>query len=185
MSQTARPPDNLTEQQEAFARALSGGASLTKAYKGAYEASKMAESTVISRAKALAKLPNVAARISVLQGLSTAAAVRAIAYTLQAAINEADEIRLEALKWGNQGAAVSAAALKAKLAGYLIERKEVRSGPLEDADVAELLALRKALQASQERERAAAELTGAVVTSAPIVREGNRPVSRPPSATLQ
>ena len=168
----------LTEKQEAFAVEVAKGTSLTKAYKLCLDAEKMSDTTVLSRAKELARTPHVEARISVLRSLATAAAVRATAYTLEAAMKEADIAYEAAHALGQTSTMVSAATLKAKLAGHLIERKEVRSGPLEDADISELTRLRSELKAARERESHADDLVGSSPTPAVRATEGNRPTSR-------
>ena len=131
----AREP-KLTPKQNAFCLHVAQGRSQSDAYRLIYDASKMKPESVTTAASILAANEMVADRISVLSSRAAARATNKTAYTLEAAILEAEDIRHEALADGNQGAAVSAATLKAKLAGHLVERKEVRSGPLEEADIA-------------------------------------------------
>ena len=172
-----RATEALTAKQEEFCLQVARGANLTEAYRAAFDTSRMLETTINKAASDLAKVPALAARISLLQSRATRVAVDITGYTLAVAINEADELRDEALKAGNHGAAVSAATLKGKLAGLLVERKEVRTGPLEDADVHELQRLRRELADSKASEQEALDLVGAGPAPAVLPQGGNRPTS--------
>lgn len=169
--------DGLTDKQRIFRDELVGGATQVEAYKAAFDTSTMLETTISKRAGELAKLPKIAVTISgIVKGAQDLAA-RALSYTLHDAILEADRLIGMAEAEGQSGAAVSAATLKAKLAGHLVERKEVRSGPLEDADVQELQRVRRELARSKESEREALDLVGASPSPAAISQGSNRPTS--------
>lgn len=160
----------LTVKQEAFAvRVGTEGLTQAEAYKLTYDCSKSNPDTIRTRAYELASSPVVAERIGVLRGAVQAEAQRKASYTLKDAIAEAEEIRAEAFSKGNMTAANAAAALKAKLAGHMVERKEVRFGALEQSDVEEL----EAMQA--ELRKRLAERRG--IETAPD--DGNRPQLRP------
>lgn len=59
----------LTEKQEMFAQAVAKGATLADAYRSAYDASKMAVSTVYSEASKLMDRPHIAERVKGLMAL--------------------------------------------------------------------------------------------------------------------
>jgi len=172
-----RATEGLTAKQEEFCLQVARGANLSEAYRLAFDTAAMQPAVVNARASELAKVPALGSRIRYLQGEATRKAVDITAYSLAAAIDEADVLRDAALNAGNHGAAVSAATLKAKLAGLLVERKEVRSGPLEDADVRELQRLRSELASSKASEQEALELVGAAPSPAASTHGGNRPTS--------
>ena len=91
------------------------------------------------------------------------------AYTLSKAMDEAENARRLAHDASQAGAAVAAVTLKSKLAGHLVEKREVRVGALEDCDLEELLAMRDALRAR------VVGTEGGVLEAG---GEGNRPVCR-------
>lgn len=158
----------LTQKQETFARLVAcERLSYTEAYKRAYEAENSSQETLRKRGWELSVSPRVAARISELQRGLTDAAVRKASYTLADAIGEQEDIRALAVKTGNLATAATAAANKAKLAGHMVERKEIKTGPLEEADVDELEAILESL-----RKKRAAE------TGRAQVDDGNRPEVR-------
>ena len=160
----------LTPKQESFALKVGAeGLGLTEAYKLTYDCTKSLPETIHGRASELARSPAVAARIARIQGDRVAAAVQKASYTLADAIREAEEIRLLAVAAGNLPAAATASTLKSKLAGHLVDRREIKSGPLEESDVTELEELRAELL-----KRRAAQ-TGEAID----FDEGNRPQLRP------
>lgn len=69
-----------------------------------------------------------------------------IQYRLEQAMSEAGEAFTVAKTAGNGGAMVAAVQLRAKLNGLLIERKEIRTGPLDDASTEMLLEMRRQLE---------------------------------------
>ena len=151
----------LTAKQEAFARAVGvEGLNQTEAYTKAYGAGKMSPNALSSTAARLAALPPVAARIAVLIEGPTAEAVRKTGLTLADSINEAGEMLDGAKAAGQYSAGVAAAKLRAQLAGHLVERKEVRSGPLEDVDIARLLSMKAQAEADLSKASEVAEFMG-------------------------
>jgi len=132
----------LTLKQSAFVNAALKGATHSDAYRTAYDCSRMTSLSVTSSASRLAAQPNIAAVLAKERERVALAVVKATAYTMQDAMDEANQARELAHSVGQAGAAVSAVTLRAKLAGHLIERKEVRIGQLDDSDLDDLLAMR-------------------------------------------
>jgi hypothetical protein len=161
--------DELTPKQLAFVtKVVCESLSYSDAYRAIYDCKNRTPEQVSSAASSLARSPKVAAKISALQRGAEAAAVAKTSYTLADAIKEAEDLRAMAVEKGQVAAATQAASLKAKLAGHLIDRKEIKSGPLEDTDVEDLEALLAEL-----KRRKAAEAGGKVEQD-----EGNRPEIR-------
>lgn len=137
----------LTLKQEAFAvRVGTEGLADTEAYKLTYDCTRLEPEQIKRRAYDLVLSPIVAERIRALRGAMQATAVRKAGYTLADAILEAEALREAAVESKSFAAATSAATLKAKLAGHLVEKKEIKFGQLEQADVEELEALRDELR---------------------------------------
>jgi hypothetical protein len=149
--------EKLTPKEESFAIAVGAGVckTLTDAYSRIYETGGMKPETVGRRASELAAKPRVAARIQLVRERAANAAVKKAAYTLEAALDEADEL-IEAAKAHKQtSAGVAALKLKAQLAGHLVEKKEVSTtSQLSDSDskaIAEMKAQAEAaLKAAQD-----------------------------------
>jgi hypothetical protein len=162
----------LTAKQEAFCQKVAcEGLNQTDAYKAVYDTSKSQPGSIYSNASSLARSAEVMARISALRGATTATAVKKAGYTLADAMADADDAMKLAIDKGQVASVVTAAALKAKLAGHMIDRKEVKNiGPLEEADVQELSTMLDELRA-----RAAIE-AGMSGQAAPAA--GNRPEAR-------
>ncbi len=170
----------LTGKREIFAQAIAAQSlNLSDAYRASHNASNMKPAVVNARASELAKVPAVADRITYLQGEATRAAVAKISYTLADAMTQADDAYAAAQSFEQAGAMVSAATLKAKLGGFLIERKEVRTGgQLDDLAVKELLELKAELETRRAREEAADKLAGGGPAPAAHQQDGNRPTRR-------
>jgi len=178
----------LTAAQIVFVSELTNGASQPAAYRKAYDTSGMKEKTITDAAFKLSKHPAVVAKIeAVVQGAARDARLKS-GTTLADLVREADDAIEFARQMEQPGAVVSAATLKAKLLGHLVERKEVRSGHLEETDTAELLALREELKKAKETAASAKaevedlkDLVGAIPSPAVIKeleQQGNRPTSR-------
>lgn len=151
----------MTPQREQFCRGVAlEGLGNSEAYAAAYDTSGMKPKTIADRGYDLTQVPAVAARISVLKERATDAVVKVTGYTMAEALSEAEDARALARAEGQASAAVAAITLKAKLAGHLVERKEVRSGPLDEADVAKLLALKAHIESEMAREKEVADLVG-------------------------
>lgn len=124
----------LTAKQEAFCQAIVSGLSQADAYRKAYSAEAMKPPTVQKRASELMANGEVRGRVEALRK----PVVKKLQYGLEQAMAEAEEAFEVAREKGNGGAMVAAATLRAKLNGLLVDRKEVRHGPLGDLPDAEL-----------------------------------------------
>lgn len=152
----------LTGRQEVFCRKVAlENMTQRAAYSCAYEAGTKTEAAIDKLASSVASHPEVIARIEVLRQGATAAAIKTAGYSLAQAITEAEEARQDAKGNGQSSAAVAAVTLKAKLSGLLVEKKEVTTrGPLDDQDVAGLVAIRDEVNAKLQRAREALEMSG-------------------------
>ena len=154
----------LTAKQEQFAKNVGlRGMNQSEAYSAAYDASKMTPESIATAASRLVADANVSSRINVLRERATAAAVKKTGYTLADAIDEADVAAREGLALGQVSATVAAVKLKAQLAGHLVEKKEIRTGALEEVDLEKLALMRE----QAEREIKAAEDAASVVGEVP------------------
>ena len=126
--------DKLTAKQEAFAQAILAGMTQADAYRTAYGQKAMKNETVQQAASRLMANSKVSARVAQLRAPVT----KKLQYGLEQAMEEAMAAYNVALEKGNGGAMVAAAQLRAKLNGLLVERKEIRSGPLSQASDAQL-----------------------------------------------
>lgn len=140
----------LTAKQEAFALAVVSGMNQSDAYRSAYNAENMKPETVQKRASELMGDGEVAGRVAELR----APVIAKVQYGLQEAMQEAAEAFEVAKAKDNGGAMVAAATLRAKLNGLLVDRKEVRTGPLDGMDFESVQAMHDAIDAIQ-RARAA------------------------------
>lgn len=130
----------LTEQQERFAQLVAvDRKSQRAAYLEAYGDGGAASSTIDRRARAVATQPEVVARVKVLVDGATEKLCEIGAYTLQAALIEAEEARQLAHERGQASAAAAAVKLKAQIAGHVLDKKEVSTkDPLTGATIEEL-----------------------------------------------
>lgn len=128
---------NLTAKQEMFVQAYVNGASKSEAYRVAYDTENMSSPTISRNAHTLFDNSKVAARRAEL-----AAARQSTAnYTVETAMAEAAEAMKFAVKRGNPGALVAAITLRAKISGLLIDKKEIKVGPLDKLSHDDLRAL--------------------------------------------
>lgn len=118
--------------------------SQSDAYRAAYDAEKMKPETVQRKACELMKDGKVSARIAALR----TPVVQRLQYGLEQAMREAEEAFAVAKAKENGGAMVAAVQLRAKLNGLLVEKKEIRTGPLDDASTEMLLEMRRQLELS-------------------------------------
>ena len=163
----------LTAKQEVFCQKVAiQKLTQTDAYSAAYDVEKMAPDTIRKKASELALSGDVAARIAVLSERATAAALKKSGLTLEASMKELDDLMQDAQALGQISAGVAAAKVRAQLAGHLVEKKEIRSGPLEASDVEALLKMQRQIDADAQRARDAAELAGEaeVVVIQPVRR---------------
>lgn len=136
----------LNAQQEAFAQAVAnGGVTLAAAYGAAYGAPN--SPSLRACASTLARKPIVAARIAELRNMLAAKVSERVSYGIEEAMKEASAALDLANARGNPGAAVAAVQLRAKLMGLLVEKREVRSGPLDGMRPDELEAMNEAVTA--------------------------------------
>lgn len=140
----------LTAKQEAFALAVVSGMNQSDAYRSAYDAGKMKPTTVTVKASELMTDGNVAVRIAELR----APVAQAVQYGLEQAMMEAQEAFEVSKAKENGGAMVAAATLRAKLNGLLIDRKEVRTGPLDEMDFESVRAMHDAIDTIQRARQA-------------------------------
>lgn len=127
-----RAPSGLTLKQEAFAVALSEGATNAEAYRQAYNADGMAATTVWQEGCKLAQHPKVAGRVEEL--LREKQAKKQL-------VSARAEDRIWRQVWGVLEAdstpaavKVSAAALAAKLAGMVTDKVQVEAGSAADIE---------------------------------------------------
>ena len=106
----------------------------------------MNEHTAACRARELLKRPEVLRRIAELRLPAVLQVRRAYKYTLEAALHECDEAYALALALGQPSVMVSAVTVKAKIAGLVIDKKEVTHGVLDDLTTRELLRMRAELK---------------------------------------
>lgn len=124
----------LTPKQEAFCQAVVSGLSQADAYRKAYDARNMKPPTVQKRASELMANGEVKGRVQALRK----PVVTKLQYGLEQAMTEAHDAYEVAKKKENGGAMVAAATLRAKLNGLLVERRELRHGPLQEVPEADL-----------------------------------------------
>lgn len=118
------------------------GVTAIEAYRRSYKPSaRMSYTTIKRRAHDIVHNPRVAARIEELRR----SAADKVGYGLQQAMLEAERAYKVAEEGRNGGAMVAAATLRAKLNGLLIDRKEIRTGPLDDLTRDDLKAIDAAL----------------------------------------
>lgn len=123
------------QRHELFAQEVAKGKSATEAYKTAgYRPSR-------KNASRLRTKEDVAARVMELQ----AVAARSTAITIKSICRELDEANAVARERGQAAAMVSASALRAKLAGLMVEKVEIGSvGSFDGCDTVEAIATQMA-----------------------------------------
>ena len=129
---SGRAASGLTVKQEAFAEALANGATNAEAYRTAYNADGMAQTTIHQEGCKLAQHPKVAERVEEL--------LRAKQAQKQLVAARAED-RIWKQVWGVLEAdstpaavKVSAAALAAKLAGMVTDKVQVETGTVADIE---------------------------------------------------
>ena len=134
---------DLSPKQEAFAQAVAAGMNQSDAYRAAYDATRMKPSSINVNASKLMADAKVRQRVASLR----APAVEAVQYGLKEAMAEAAEAMALCRETRQSGAFVSAVQLRAKLCGLLVEKREIKLGPLDKVPADELKALEDALTA--------------------------------------
>lgn len=114
-------------KHEHFAHLVAKGESAQKAYVVA----GYSEQGAAQSAARLLRDAKVCSRIAELQVAVNERVVEKTAYGLAEAMAEVEEARQFAVSLDNPNAVIAAVSLKAKLNGLLIDRKEIRTGPLE------------------------------------------------------
>lgn len=129
---SGKAASGLTLKQEAFAEALAEGATNAEAYRQAYNADGMAQTTIHQEGCKLAQHPKVAERVEEL--------LRAKQAQKQLVAARAED-RIWKQVWGVLEAdatpaavKVSAAALAAKLAGMVTDKVQVETGSVADIE---------------------------------------------------
>ena len=127
---TASPPAvTLTSKQEAFAQAIVSGKTQADAYRTAFSAGKMKDTTIHVKASELMADGKVTVRVAELR----APVIAKLRYGLEEAMLEAaDSFRVAKAK-ENGGAMVAAVQLRAKLNGLLVEKREDVTDPFKKA----------------------------------------------------
>lgn len=146
---------SLTAKQEKFCQAIVSGMNQSDAYRHAYDASKTKPDVVNVKASQLMANGKVKVRVAELRKPVVAAVQAKAVYGLEQAMAEAAEAMEICRNKEQGGAMVSAVVLRSKLNGLLIERKEVRTGPLDDLPVDQLLAMQQAIDAIRRAREAA------------------------------
>lgn len=118
----------LTAKQEAFCQAIVSGMSQADAYRASFSAGKMKNETIHQEASRLMADRNVAARVAELRK----PVIEKLRYGLEQAMREAEEAYTVSKAKENGGAMVAAVTLRAKLNGLLVEKKEIRTGTIEE-----------------------------------------------------
>ncbi len=119
----------LTSKQEAFAQAIVSGKSQADAYRKAFSAGKMKDTTIHVKASELMADGKVTVRVAELR----APVVAKLQYGLEAAMLEAADAFRVAKAKDNGGAMVAAVQLRAKLNGLLVEKREDVTDPFKKA----------------------------------------------------
>ena len=135
----------LTAKQEAFCHAVVSGMTQADAYRASYNASGMKAETIQKKASLLMTNGEVRGRVEILR----APVVEKLQYNLEQAMIEAAEAFEVSKSKENGGAMVAAVTLRAKLNGLLVERKEIRTGPLDGLEHDQLKAIDEAITAIQ------------------------------------
>lgn len=132
----------MTPKREKFCLEIVAGKSLSDAYRSAFGAGNMKPATINNNAYKLTRLDEIKTRLAELRK----PIVDSVQYGLREAMLEAEEAFKIAQANGNGGAMVAAVTLRAKLHGLLVERREIRSGALDDIPHESLVELKNALR---------------------------------------
>lgn len=133
----------MTPKREAFCQAIVSGVTQADAYRTAYAAGKMKPETIQKRASELMADGEVKGRVDELRK----PVVEKLQYGLEQAMMEAAEAFQVAKSKENGGAMVAAVTLRSKLNGLLVERSEVKTGPLDGVAHDELKQIEDAISA--------------------------------------
>lgn len=143
--------DKLTHFQEQFCREYIKTGNASEAYRTVSpNAKNWLDKSVWEKACHMMARVNVEARIAELQA---SLANRAVA-TLESLADELDTHIALAVALGEPGVAVSAVMGKAKLFGFLVDKKEIRTGALDMIGAKDLKAIDDAISEFSVREKA-------------------------------
>lgn len=143
----------LTPKQEKFCVIYLETGNASEAYRAAYSAAGMKPGTVNRKAKELIDNGKITARLDELRR----PAIEAAQMTVEGHLKRLKDLSDAAEKAGQFSAAIKAEENRGKVAGFYVERKEVRVGELENASDEELT--QKMLTAARQ----VAELEGVPV----------------------
>lgn len=121
-------------KHEHFAQLVAKG----EAPQNAYVLAGYSEQGAAQSASRLLKHAEVLRRIAQIRAAVSERAIEKTAYGLAEAMAEVEEARKFAVSLDNPNAVIAAVSLKAKLNGLLIDKKEIRTGPLDSATDDEL-----------------------------------------------
>lgn len=133
----------LTAKQEKFCMAYLEADNASDAYRECYNTEKMNANTVNRAAFELLENPKIIARLAAIRK----PVIEKVQLSIQDIIDELEQARTIALAAETpQASAATAASMgKAKLLGYLIDKKEVRTGALDESNYEDLIRIRDAV----------------------------------------
>ena len=156
----------LTVKQERFCQLVAlKQMTQTAAYSEVYDITGKTPEGIAKLASAVANRPGMQERISVLRERGTVEAVRKAGRTLADCVQGVEELIEDAKNLGQISAGIAGAKLRAQLLGHLVEKKEVRQGPLDDADLTKLQATLQHVDEQLTKLSQARDLVGG---SAPV-----------------
>jgi phage terminase small subunit len=124
----------MTQKQESFCLAYIETGNATEAYRRAYNTNGMKPETINRAAKELFDNPKITARLNELR----APVIEAAQLTLESHLSTLAQLRNEARKLGQMGAAINAEVARGKAAGLYIEKQEIagkNGAPIEIIDL--------------------------------------------------
>lgn len=123
-------PGGLTLKEEAFCQSYIQSGNAEDAYRASYKTANMNPNTISNESNVLLRKAHICKRLAELRDLSSRVAV----YGLNEAMGEAKKAFDLAIKTNSPAAMVSAVTLRAKLAGILVEKREVTTSVKEVPD---------------------------------------------------
>lgn len=111
----------MTPKEEKFAQLVASGKTQADAYRGAYDAENMKDTTIASKASIVMAKGHVRARVEALRKPIIAKAQM----TLESHLDDLLELRKLAVSDGKYAAAVSAEIARGKAAGLVVDKTEL------------------------------------------------------------
>ena len=108
----------LTPKQESFAQNVASGKTQADAYRMAYDAGKMKDATIISKASILMADGNIRARVDELRK----PIIEEVGYSLEAHLKRLEGLSIKAVQAGQFGPAVSAEISRGKASGHYVTK---------------------------------------------------------------